>query len=278
MKRIPLVKPLLFAALLTAGAGTVHAAPDARQVLAVSPIDDIVAQYPAMMSQGIRQGLKQSGQLPPVVAGTIGTLVSNSFSAADIEQQIVADLGEKLTPAQLQAVHDWYQTPVARKIAAAEIAASSPEAWQTIQARAPELNERFKGTRKAEMFDRFDRAARATESAVDTTIAVQLGLASALAAFSNDSANHEQLRQRIESQRSMLSGVVGQQVYDSYLYTYENIGAQELELYLKFLESPAGAAFSRVVTNSIQQAITEPVVSIGQQMSRLLRPETSTGQ
>ena len=84
--------------------------------------------------------------------------------------------------------------------------------------------------------------------------------------------------QRIESQRGMLRGVVGQQVYDSYLYTYQNIGAQEMDLYLKFLESPAGAAFSKVVTNSIQQAITEPVESIGKQMSRFLSPESQGGQ
>lgn len=276
MKRVPLVKPLLFIAILAAG--TVQAAPDARQVLAVSPIDDIVAQYPEMMSQGIQDGLKQSGQLPPMVADTIGTLVSNSFSAADIEQQIVADLREKLTAGQLQEVHEWYQTPVARKISAAEIAASSPASWADVQARAAELNEKFEGSRKAAMFDRFDRASRATESAVDTSIAVQLGLASAMAAFSSDSANYEQLRQRIESQRSMLRGIVGQQVYDSYLYTYEDISAQELDLYLGFLESPAGSAFARVVTNSIQQAITEPVVSIGKQIPRFLNPQAPAGQ
>lgn len=276
MMRFPLIKPLLVTALLFTG--TAQAAPDARQVLAVSPVDDIVARYPAMMSQGIREGLKQSGQLPPMVANTIGNIVSSGFNSVDIEEQIITDLQANLTDSQLQAVHDWYETPVARKISSAEIAASEPAAWKEIQARAAELNSQYKGTRKAEMFDRFDRAARATESAVDTTIAVQLGLATAMAAFSSDSANYEQLRQRIESQRSMLRGVVGQQVYDSYLYTYQNIGAQEMDLYLKFLESPAGAAFSKVVTNSIQQAITEPVESIGKQMSRFLSPESPGGQ
>lgn len=272
MKRFPLIKPLLVTVLLFAGSA--QAAPEARQVLAMSPVDDIVAQYPAMMTQGIREGLKQHGQLPPMMANTIGNIVGSSFSAAEIEQQIVADLQEKLTGAQLQAVHDWYETPVARKISSAEIAASSPSAWKEIQARAPELNTRYRDTRKAEMFERFDRAARATESAVDTTIAVQLGLATTMAAFSNDSANYEQLRQRIESQRGMLRGVVGQQVFDSYLYSYQNIGAQEMELYLQFLESPAGAAFSNVVTNSIQKAITDPVESIGRQMSRFLSPQS----
>ena len=276
MTRFPIIKPLLITALLVTG--TAQAAPDARQVLEVSPVDDIVARYPAMMSQGIREGLKQNGQLPPMMANTIGNIVSSGFNSVDIDQQIINDLQAKLTDSQLQAVHDWYETPVARKISSAEIAASEPSAWPKIQSSAMELNSRYKGTRKAEMFDRFDRAARATESAVDTTIAVQLGLATAMAAFSSDSANYEQLRQRIESQRSMLRGVVGQQVYDSYLYTYQNIGGQEMDLYLEFLESSAGSAFSKVVTNSIQQAITEPVESIGKQMSRFLSPESPGGQ
>ena len=276
MTRFPIIKPLLITALLVNG--NAQAAPDARQVLEVSPVDDIVARYPAMMSQGIREGLKQNGQLPPMMANTIGNIVSSGFNSVDIEQQIINDLQAKLTDSQLQAVHDWYETPVARKISSAEIAASEPSAWPKIQSSAMELNSRYKGTRKAEMFDRFDRAARATESAVDTTIAVQLGLATAMAAFSSDSANYEQLRQRIESQRSMLRGVVGQQVYDSYLYTYQNIGGQEMDLYLEFLESSAGSAFSKVVTNSIQQAITEPVESIGKQMSRFLSPESPGGQ
>ena len=276
MTRFPIIKPLLITALLVTG--TAQAAPDAREVLEVSPVDDIVARYPAMMSQGIREGLKQNGQLPPMMANTIGNIVSSGFNSVDIEQQIIKDLQAKLTDSQLQAVHDWYETPVARKISSAEIAASEPSAWPKIQSSAMELNSRYKGTRKAEMFDRFDRAARATESAVDTTIAVQLGLATAMAAFSSDSANYEQLRQRIESQRSMLRGVVGQQVYDSYLYTYQNIGAQEMDLYLEFLESSAGSAFSKVVTNSIQQAITEPVESIGKQMSRFFSPESPGGQ
>lgn len=276
MKRFPLIKPLLVTAMLLTGAA--QAATDARQALSASPVDDIVARYPAMMSQGIREGLKRRGQLPPMVADTIGNVVSNSFSAADIERQIITDLQKQLTDAQLGAVQDWYETPVGRKISAAEIAASEPSAWQQIQDRAPDLNSKYKGTRKAEMFDRFDRASRATESAVDTTIAVQLGLATAMAAFSPDSENYDQLRQRIEGQRSLLTGVVGQQVYDSYLYTYENIGAQEMDLYLGFLESPAGAAFSKVVTNSIQQAITDPIESIGKQMSRFLSPESPGGQ
>ena len=202
MKRLAPVKPVLVVAML--GVGSAQAAPDAASVLEASPIDDIVEQYPAMLSQGIREGLKQRGQVPPMVADTVGYVVSSSFSADKIEQQIITDLQAQLTDEQLQAVSEWYQTPVARKISSAEIAASAPEAWPQIQASAPELNRKYKGTPKAEMFDRFDRAARATESAVDTTIAVQLGLATAMSALSSESMHYEQLERRIENQRGML--------------------------------------------------------------------------
>jgi hypothetical protein len=271
MKLGTLIKPLLITSLFLAGSAM--AAPSAQQVLAASPIDDIVDRYPAMMSEGIREGLKRSQKLPPMVADTIGYVVTNSFRAADIEQQIVQNLERDLSGKQLEAVESWYQTPVARKISTAEIAASDPAVWKQIQARATELNKEYKGTDRAKLFERFDRASRATESAVDTSIAVQLGLATAMAAFSRDSANYDELKQTIESQRGKIRGIVEQQVYDGYLHTYEKISAQEMGLYIDFLESGPGAAFSKTVTASIQQAITDPIESIGNQMARFLAPQ-----
>ena len=72
---------------------------------------------------------------------------------------------------------------------------------------------------------------------MDTSIAVQLGLATAMAAFSNDSDNYEAVKQKIESQRGVIRGVVEKQVYDSYLHTYEKMSTQEMGLYIDFLES-----------------------------------------
>ena len=104
---------------------------------------------------------------------------------------------------------------------------------------------------------------------MDTTVAVQLGLASAMAAFNGSKGpTFEQLQQQIENQRGMLRGMVAQQVYDGYLYTYQDLSSSELKKYIEFLESDAGSAFTRVVTNSVQRSITDPVESIGNQLGR----------
>jgi len=263
--------PALVAAAVSPGAKQQQTV-DARQVLRASPMDEIIAQYPAMMSQGIRDGLRQTGQVPPMVADAVGYMVSNSFNPQKIEQRVAGRLQAELSNGQLQAVADWYNTPVAQKISRAEVAASAPAVWPKISAQADQLAQRFGDTDRAKSFVRFDRASRATQSAVDTTIAVQLGLASTMAAFSSDSVNFETLQRRIESQRPVLKGVVEQQVFNSYLYAYQDISGAEMEQYLRFLESDAGAAFTRVVSSGVKQAVIEPVESIGEQLGQFLAP------
>lgn len=262
---------VLFAMALVHGLASAGTLGD--RVVKASPIDEVVAQYPAMMSQGIRDGLAQSGRVDPLLAETISGVVGRAFSAADIRAQVVRDLDREMNEGQLQSVLEWYETPLAKKISRAEIQASSPSAWKEIETKSAALTQKYQGTERDRMFARFDKASRATESAVDTSIALQLSLASAMTAFrGGNGPSFEQMKQQIESQRFMLRGAVEQQVYAGYLYTYEQLSASELGLYLDFLESSAGSEFTRVVTNSVQQAILEPVETVGNQMIRLLNP------
>lgn len=271
MSALRKIKPVLW--VLMAVAGLAQASPLARSVLEASPVDEIVAQYPAMMSEGVRQGLSQSGQVDPMVVATVTAVVRNAFRAADMEAELVSDLDSAMSDGQLQAVGNWYQTAVAEKVSRAEIAASHPDAWPQVQQGAAERQARFKGTERAEMFTRYDRAARATETAVDTTLAVQLGMASALSAFQGSAGpGFDQLRQMIESRREQTRAVVAQQVYDMYLYTYSEVSVDELKEYIGFLESDAGARFTGVVTNSLQQSITRPVETVGRQLARFFGP------
>ncbi|TBW58751.1 DUF2059 domain-containing protein [Marinobacter halodurans] len=281
MRSIP--SPDVFAPLrrlalmaLVLASSLADASPLSESVVSESPLDEIIDQYPAMMSEGIREGLKQTGQVDPMVADMVGGIVSRAFGSAAIRQQVVTDLADKLSDHQLEAVRDWYRTPLGRRIAQAEVDASRPAAWKTIEAQSSSLVAKYKDTERADLFSRFDRVSRATESTVDTAVAVQLGLASAMSAVSGKQGpTLEQMKQQIEDQRFMLRGAVEQQVYAAYLYTYESFSTDEIEQYLDFLETDAGAAYNRVVTNSIQQAILKPVESVGNQLVRLLNPNAT---
>ncbi len=264
------VKPVLVLLLLACGQAV--ASPLAKSTLEASPVDDIIAQYPAMMSEGVRQGMEHSGQVDPMVVSTVAAVVGNAFRVADMEKRLVNDLSSSLTDEQLGNVRDWYQTPLAQKVSRAEIHASGPEAWKTMEEGAPELQAKYRGSERAKLFTRFDKAARATESAVDATLAVQMGLFTAMSAFQGDKgAGFQQIKQMLEGQRGQVEAVVSQQVYDTYLYTYQDLSVEELKEYISFLETDSGARFTRVVTASIQEAITAPIQAVGKQLARFLQ-------
>ncbi|OEY67871.1 hypothetical protein BG841_01935 [Marinobacter sp. X15-166B] len=254
-------------------ATTLRASPLSEAVVKASPLDQVVQQYPAMMSKGIRDGLKQLGKVDPFIADTVANIVGSTINGARIRAQIVRDLDAGLSDQQLENVQKWYTTPLGQKVVQAEVDASSPVAWQRIETAAGALKKQYQGSRRAQLFERFNTASRATESTVDTAIAVQLGMASALAALNGGTgAGFEQLRQQVEHQRSAIRTLVQEQVYGAYLYTYEALSTAELEQYIEFLESAYGADFSRVVTGSIQSAVLQPIETLSGQLMKLFSP------
>jgi hypothetical protein len=127
------------------------------------------------------------------------------------------------------------------------------------------LQEKYRGSERERLFQLFDKATSATDASLETAIAVQLTLASAMSASSNNPQmpSYEQLKQSIEDNRFMMRGVIGQQVYANYLYTYQKLTDDELKAYVNFVSTPAGNRFSLVVNEAVKNALLKPSEIIG---------------
>ncbi|MEX0604568.1 MAG: DUF2059 domain-containing protein [Marinobacter sp.] len=267
------IASLLLPALFMLSSHRVMASELAESVLRSSALGEVIEQYPAMLTEGISQGLSQTGDLDPMLKGAITGMVGQAFSSSKIRGQVVADLDDGLSESTLQTVLDWYQSPLGERVTSLEADAAKPAGWKQIERRGPELIKKYQGTEREQMFTRFDRASRATESAVDTAIAVQTAFGTAMAAFNGQTADFESIKARVEDQRPMLTGMVGQQVYAAYLHTYESLSDEQLKNYIDFMQSQEGDRYNEVVTNSVQQAIIRPVESIGNGLMRLFGPQ-----
>lgn len=84
--------------------GFAQASPLAQSVLEASPVDEIVAQYPAIMSERVRQGLSQSGQVELLVVSTVTAVVQDAFRSADMKAALVSALSTTMTDEQLKTV------------------------------------------------------------------------------------------------------------------------------------------------------------------------------
>ena len=258
--------------LLFLGSARSHGSELAQSVIRNSALATVIDQYPAMLTEGVVQGLSQSGNLDPLVKGAISGMIGQAFNSARIRRELAADLDRGMSEVALGNVNEWYQSPLGREVTMLERAAALPSAWRDIEKRGPGLTEKYEGTERAELFIDFDRASRATRSAVDTAVAIQTAFGTAMAAVNGAVVDVDAIRRRVESQRPMLRGIVEQQVYAGYLYTYEGLSNDQLRSYIQFMETSEGSRFNSVVTESVHDAIIEPIETVGAGLARLFGP------
>lgn len=268
VSRVTTLAPVL-GFLMSVLASVGQASPLSEEVVQLSPLGAIADQSQAMLKTGIRDGLVGTGQVDPFVAETLAGVGSRALNAQAIRSKLASDLAGDLDSTQLETVRDWYQSDLGQQVADAESAAASPVNWEAVQVAADSLRERFDGTSREQLFDRYNSATQATDTAVETTVAVQLELADALASMSRkDTA--ESVRAQVEGNRPVIERQVRDQVYLAFLSMYESFSDEELENYLTFLESSSGRAYTDSAGDAIQDAIMAPVASVGSQLVKLL--------
>ncbi|MFW5824235.1 MAG: DUF2059 domain-containing protein [Marinobacter sp.] len=241
----------------------------AESVVSLSPLGTIAEQSRLLLKDGIRDGLVGTGQVDPIVAETIAAIGSGAFDPQRIQARLVTDLDDDLDSAELETVEQWYQSDLGQRIARAETEAAMPDAWKAVRESAPALRERYEGSRRQELFARYDRATRASERTVETAMAVQMTLAEAVASLS-EKHTADSVRAQVQEHRPAIERHVREQLYLAYLYMYEDFQDQELETYLDFLESAEGRAFTASAGTSLHDSILGPVSSVGSQLVRLL--------
>jgi transcriptional regulator of acetoin/glycerol metabolism len=225
----------------------------------------MINQFPTLLKEGIKQGAEQSGGNNQKMVTQISQIIDQSFFINESIEIIRKDLVDQLTETELVSVLEWLDSPLGKKVTAMEVAAMTSDAYYEMQSQLLGLQEKYRGSEREKLFQKFDKSTNATEASLETAMAVQLTLASAMSASSNSPQmpSYEYLKKSIEDNRFMMRGVIGQQVFANYLYTYQQLTDQELKAYVDFTASPAGQHYSLVVNESIKNVLLKPSEAIG---------------
>ena len=241
----------------------------ANKVIKHSGLSEMISQFPVLLKEGIQQGAEQSGAQSSgnnqKMIMQIGQIIDQAFVVSESIEGIRNELSTQLTEQELISVLEWLNSPLGKKITQMEVDVMSSEAYNDMQSQLLSLQERYRGSERERLFERFDKATNATEASLETAIAVQLTLASAMSASSNNPQmpSYEELKQSIEANRFMMRGVIGQQVFANYIYTYQKLTDDELKAYVDFASTPAGSHYSLVVNEAVKNALLKPSEVIG---------------
>ena len=237
-------------------ASSPEAAAKVNRRVEVSGIAHTVRQLqPGMVSEINKP---QQG-VPANVRGALREAATHAFQAGPMIEQMRARLGTVLSVAQLDDTLAWLDSPLGRRITAAENEGAEPAAFAKMQAYARELERRPPPKRRVNLIDELNRATGSSEIAA--TIMEGAILASALGANAAQPVQQqvpgEVLRQQIKASLPQLRQQSDQMVALSMFYVYRSMSDQEIESYLKFLKSPSGAAYAKGAVEAFRETMLD---------------------
>ncbi len=265
-----LLSIMLIWAQMTIAATTKDALVD--EVMIRSGLKQVLSQFPELLKAGVDAGAQSAPNQAEEELNQIKRIVENAFDGETIHHQMRTHLLDGLDETTLKTLLAWYNGTLGRKITDLELAATSIEGMTAMNAQVLDLQSQFKGSPREKLFTRYDKATGATESTLETSMAIQRALVGAFAQEDASPADYNQLVAMVEANRFMVRGMIGQQVYTSYLYTYASLSDAQIEEYIAFAESAAGQRFFLLVNAAVRDIMMEPSMRIGQQIMSGFEP------
>ena len=227
----------------------------------------------ADMSRHVKAGMAQSPmrmQLPPSEIARLERLSDEAFEAGSVRAAAMQRLSVKMDNAHTREALRWFDSPTGRMITAVEEASTvattdlnaTLEEGNRILAAAPEA-------RKV-LLSRAVKVSRMAEGMAAMQINTAVGIFQGLAAALPDQPMPplDQLRAGLESQRATMVASMGGVGLALYANTYKSVSDKDLDLYVRFMASRAGSAYTLAMMEAIDHAMTTAFRTLGRNIPR----------
>lgn len=241
----------------------------AEKVYQASGLNDMILRFPELLKEGVAGSVNQQNKKEDTFVKELSSIIDDAIDVNELATKMQRHLSNGLTESQLASVLAWFSSQTGSKIVALERQAISAESVKKMEMQVVELQRKYKGTDRERLFQDFDKATNMTESTLETAMAVQVALAGAFTAEGASPMSYEQLQEVIEANRFMTRGLIGQQVYTSFLYIYEPLSIAEIQQYVDFARSPDGYRYTQVLNAALREVLIAPSQQIGRSIMKV---------
>jgi len=205
------------------------------------------------LSAGVRvQFLLGQGRLSGEDRLIIDRIVSQRFSAGALYARMRLEFEKNLESAKLAKALEWYDSPLGKRITGLELASLIPDGGQSLDSENDRPSER-----RLDLIRRLDAGGGASDTTVDVTMSIVGSLTRAfqpalpaVARLSRGQLDHELTRVRNQTleriRRACLLNM---------LSAYRDLTDDELEQYVRFVESEGGQWYMSVMNGTLLIAV-----------------------
>jgi hypothetical protein len=205
------------------------------------------------LSAGVRvQFLLGQGRLSGEDRLTIDRIVSQRFSAAALYARMRLEFEKNLESARLAKALEWYDSPLGKRITGLELASLIPDAGRGV-----DLENDRPSPRRLDLIRRLDAGGGASDTTVDVTMSIVGSLTRAfqpslpaVARLSRGQLEHE-----LTQVRNLTLERIRRACLLNMLSAYRDLTDDELEQYVRFVESEGGQWYMSVMNGTLLTAV-----------------------
>jgi hypothetical protein len=225
-----------------------------------------------LREEAVARAAAQQDQVPPAMARALGESLARHTELTAMQDLMVAGLQRAFDHAQAEQAVAWYRSPLASRIAQAEVSANEPAAQAAMTAYLQGLQRDPPSPARLRLVERLDRATGGTDTALDLVSAMTRGLARAIAPTLPPERRPrpgelEPIDQQIRREHRQQ---LGQAIALRMLFANRDVPDADLEEYLAFWESPPGRWAARSTGRAFVQTLGTVMERVGRDLARAM--------
>ena len=195
--------------------------------------------------------LRYRANLPPAVYRSLVDNSNRRFQPQAMDRRALAELRRQL--ADPRPALQFFESPLGRKVVAAEVEATSRA---SLQRYAKGLPEQRVDARRRESIRRLAEALPASEAGAELSLALAGVAADSLSQMVPGLAlGSGQTQRLLDSQRVRLTQRIEANLDNSLLQVYRGLSDRELDAFVEFAASPAGQAYYRAALAALRAGL-----------------------
>lgn len=246
----------------------------ARSLLQDNGTWQSLGDIPTQLTSGMKSGMGgAAGMLPPDLVQALVTAAEGSFTPERTRAAALGVMSKGLDSATVTEVRKWTGSALGQKIIAQERTASASDGAKRKADGQAELQKADEARRKVytDILDATRAVDQMAEVSIITSLAMVQGLAAANPAMAQGMPPAEQMRGLMQGQIAAAKPQMQAELLSNTAALYAPISTPELQQYVTYLRSPAGAKMNELTFAAISAALKDGGTEFAKRLSGTLK-------
>jgi uncharacterized protein YbaP (TraB family) len=239
-----------------------------------SGMEEQVRSLPLAIQIGFDQVRDQDDriqQIPEDFYVNIKELLAESFAADNLNAMVLRHMEAQMSQAEMGRILNWLNSPLGKRCTQLFKTSLTPKAPAKLQEFMTNLQNAPPSSIRLKLIQEVATATKTTEITLEIAVNTQLVVTTVITATlpAVQQRPFSEILDEVDTNRPLLEPRVDQQIQPLLLYMYRSLSDAELEQYITFAKSSAGAQYYQSILNGIKLALMDSSIRFGASMAQL---------